>query len=83
VLLDPAPPQRSRLAAGRLLELLASPAAAALAVVEQIRKARAGAVGGAEVERVASLAGTLERLEGGRRRAAIALLAEVAAAVNR
>jgi hypothetical protein len=35
------------------------------------------------VERVASLAGTLERLEGGRRRAAIALLAEVAAAVNR
>jgi transcriptional regulator with GAF, ATPase, and Fis domain len=82
VLLDPAP-QRSGLAAGRLLELLASQAAAALAVVEEIRNARAGAVGGAEVERVASLARTLERLEDRRRRAAIALLAAVAAAVSR
>jgi GAF domain-containing protein len=82
VLLDPAP-QGSGRAAGGLLEALASQAAAALAVVEQIRRARASAVGGAEVERVASLARTLERLEGRRRRAAIALLTAVAAAVNR
>src|SRR4051794_12252761 len=73
-------PQRSRFSLQEieLLGLFASQAAIALSLLETARTARTALAGDARASVVADLAGALDRLDGGRREAADALLAALA-----
>ena len=61
-----------------LLGLFASQAAIALELLGSARRAREALVGDSEAEAVARIAGILERLEGPRREAGLALLEQLA-----
>jgi len=78
-------PQRARfsLQEMELLGLFAGQAAIALSLLGTARNARAALAGDAEAAVVADLAAALDRLEGGRREAAEALLASLVALLRR